>query len=123
MENNRLWEKGKHPDQEKYDNTPRHYEKWAGTSPDPDEYMEKPFKNPIAFQMYETVSEGTPVSPVFKTKEELKEYLIKNGDFWDQTRGTGGWTEKQATRFVEAEWQPTGMLIIPANEGLNNVRR
>jgi hypothetical protein len=56
------------------------------------------------FQMYETVSEGTPVSPVFATKEELVQYLIKNGDYWDQKRGHGGWNEENARSFVEREF-------------------
>lgn len=62
-------------------------------------------------QVYETVSEGTPVSPPFETPEELIDYLVKNGDFWDQKRRAdpnrmGGmncdpWPREQAERFVK----------------------
>ncbi len=31
------------------------------------------------FQIYETVSEGTPVSPVFASRDELAQWLIDNG--------------------------------------------
>lgn len=40
-----------------------------------------------AYCLYETVSEGTPVSPVFATVEELIDYLVTQGDFWGQKRG------------------------------------
>jgi hypothetical protein len=36
------------------------------------------------YQLYETVSEGTPLSPPFETREELINYLTENGDFWHQ---------------------------------------
>ena len=70
--------------------------------------------------MYETVSEGTPVTPPFATKEELVEYLIEHGDFWDQKRRKEGntimpcdpWTREQAETFVnDTEWAPSGMII------------
>lgn len=58
-------------------------------------------------QVWETVSEGTPVSPPFATKEELVDYLIANGDFWDQRRGNSGYTREQAESFVSAGWAPS----------------
>jgi hypothetical protein len=59
-------------------------------------------KMPTWFQVYETVSEGTPVTPPFATKEELVDYLVANGDFWDQHRGDGGWSRENAEAFVGA---------------------
>lgn len=60
------------------------------------------------WQVYETVSEGTPVSPAFATPEELIEHLVANGDDWDQQRGNGGWSRKAAEAFVnEAGWAPS----------------
>lgn len=53
------------------------------------------------FQVYETVSEGTPVSPPFESKEELIDYLVNHGDFWDQKRGDGGWGREHAEQFVQ----------------------
>lgn len=40
-----------------------------------DYLAEKP-KNPIGFQMYEEVSEGTPISPVFDNIESLVDWLV-----------------------------------------------
>ena len=73
------------------------------------------------WQVYETVSEGTPVTPPFETQEELVEYLVANGDFWDQSRRAKGgssmpcgpWPREQAKKFVLGRgWAPS--LIVDA---------
>jgi hypothetical protein len=82
---------------------------WLGQSPDPKFYRPKWDESAATwFQVYETVSEGTPVTPPFATKGELVEYLCTHGDFWDQRRrrdgvsgDNGPWTREQAERFVE----------------------
>lgn len=69
------------------------------------------------WQAYETVSEGTPVSPAFATAEELIKYLVKNGDFWDQQRSDRGmstkcgYSQKAAEEFVRGGWAPSAMMI------------
>ena len=53
--------------------------------PDPDCYM--PVWAPAeatGWVLYETVSEGTPVTPVFATPDELVEHLSTVGQDWDQ---------------------------------------
>ena len=55
--------------------------------------------------MYETVSEGTPVTPKFATKEELVEYLVTRGTFYD-----GPWKRKVAEAFVKEEWAPSMVI-------------
>ena len=62
------------------------------------------------FQLWETVSEGTPVSPPFATKEELAEHLAKHGDDWDKSRGHGGWGIERARAFVDSGWAPSLMV-------------
>ena len=61
------------------------------------------------FQIYQTVSEGTPVSPVFASKEEMIEWMIapidrsseyNRGQDW---RCMQGMTRKQAEAFCEDE--------------------
>jgi hypothetical protein len=70
------------------------------------------------FQAWETVTEGTPVTPPFATTDELVDYLATRGDFWDQERGDGPWDRKSAEEFVKAGWAPTlivtGKRIITA---------
>lgn len=63
------------------------------------------------WQVYETVSEGTPVSPPFANPEELIEYLVKHGDFWDQQRGESGWSRPSAEAFVKSGWAPSAVMV------------
>ena len=107
-DNHELWEKGKHPDQDK---KYKYYAQYGGDPPSIEYYRPnwKP-KQMTWYQMYETVSEGTPVTPAFKTKKELVEYLVENGDFWDQKRGHGGWKRESAEKFVNIGWSPSGMI-------------
>ena len=97
-----------------------------GNPPDPAYY--RPWSDDEAtwYQVWETVSEGTPVSPAFETKDELINYLAKNGDEWDQRRchepnweqlwggtpGVSGWGRKQAEAFVMGPgWAPSFVMI------------
>lgn len=63
------------------------------------------------WQVWETVSEGSPVTPAFATRDELIDYLVINGDHWDQKRGDGGWSRKNAESFVAAEWAPSLIAV------------
>lgn len=89
-----------------------------GRPPDPSYY--RPWRDEEAtwVQVWETVSEGTPVSPPFATKEELINYLVAYGDFWDQKRGNGGWDRKAAEEFVGAGWAPS-LVVISSSKGAN----
>lgn len=62
----------------KYAGTP--YEEWDGKRPDAKDYM--PYFTPeeaTHFQMYEECTEGTPISPIFASPEELARWLADNG--------------------------------------------
>jgi hypothetical protein len=74
-----------HVNGNKDSNLSENYWEYAGNPPSEDFYV--PYKKEDAtwYQLYETVSEGTPVSPPFATKEGLIEYLCTKGDFWQQT--------------------------------------
>jgi len=92
---------------------PRGLSDWLkdeGMPPDPDYY--RPWSDDEAtwFQVWETVSEGTPVSPPFATADELIDYLATHGDFWDQKRGDAPWGREAAARFVNAGWAPSMIL-------------
>lgn len=62
------------------------------------------------FQVWETVSEGTPVSPPFATRDELIDYLTVHGDFWDQKRGTKPAPRAAYENFVNAGWAPSFVM-------------
>ena len=56
-----------------------------------------------AYQLWETVSEGSPVTPIFATPEELAEWLIEN----DNT-ATEGTTFEQWVKFIRGPgWAPS----------------
>lgn len=82
-----------------------------GNPPDPTYY--RPWANEEAtwWQVWETVSEGTPVSPPFATPSELVDYLATSGDFWDQKRGDGPWPREAAEKFVSRGWSPSIVVI------------
>ena len=84
---------------------------WFGQAPDKNDYVpDWPEGTATWFQVYETVSEGTPVTPPFATKEELVEYLVAHGDAWSQKRGEGGFSRKAAESFVEDGWAPSFVI-------------
>lgn len=70
------------------------YENWEPTEP-----PEGP-----GYQMWETVSEGSPISPVFKTPEELASYLVKY-------RPHDGTYSSWMTMICGDGWAPSGMII------------
>lgn len=59
------------------------------------------------YQLFEDVTEGTPLSPPFKTKRELVEWLSNNKDFWGYTR-----TYEEAEATVKRGWSPSGVIIF-----------
>ncbi len=98
------WEKGTHPDREGRDYP---YWEWAGGPPRP-EYCRPVFEEePTHYQIYETVSEGIPVSPVFADKEDMYDWLLAEG-----------YSETASRRFIEAGWAPS-MAMWPGGTGLN----
>lgn len=64
------------------------FEKWDGARPNPADYMpDWPTEQRTHFQMYETCTEGTPISPVMASEEELADWLFNN-----QASAFGGMT-------------------------------
>jgi len=76
------------------------------------------------WQVWETVSEGSPVTPVLPTREALIDYLVEYGDLWDQ-KCDGGWKRENAERFVSSGFAPslvvnvsvTGAEILSPRDG------
>jgi hypothetical protein len=56
------------------------FEKWHGDKPNPD-YCRPDWSDEerTHYQMYEDTSEGTPISPVFATPEEVARWCADNG--------------------------------------------
>lgn len=58
------------------------------------------------YQLFEGVSEGTPLSPPFEKPEELVDWLSKNKDYWGEV-----WTKEQAQKMVECKYSPSGVMV------------
>jgi len=88
------------------------YEDWAHEPPSP--------PNPYDFipegkwfQLFENVSEGTPLSPPFATKKELVEWLTNNNDYWGNS-----WTKEEAEAMVKQEYAPS--MIVKGGKVYNS---
>lgn len=115
IQNHNLWLEGKHPDQLKPDSSGRkykYYAQWNGNAPDVEYYRPKWAEGEATwYQLYETVSEGSPVSPPFEKPEELIDYLATHGDFWDQQRGDGPYSREAAESIVRGGWAPSFVAV------------
>lgn len=79
MKNCLLWAEGKHPDQAENKDRPKYFWQWSGDPPDEKYYRPKwTDEERTHLQMYEDCSEGTPISPVMETPEELARWLADN---------------------------------------------
>lgn len=98
------WQAGERPSyySEEEGEPTREFWEWHGMPPEREYYRSWKDEEATWFQVWETVSEGTPVTPPFATKEELIDYLVANGDFWDQQRRE----EKKQGRQVSMDCEP-----------------
>ena len=98
-----MWKAGTHPNQlnPRFAKWARdEFTEWIGGPPNPLYHRPAFTEEATWFQVYQTVSEGTPVSPPFATKVELVDYLTEMGDFWTQANGDRPPTREQAEAFV-----------------------
>jgi len=103
------WAKGEFPAYADDESKAGTYESWDGSRPDPAEYMpDWPESERTHFMMYETTSEGTPVSPAFATQEELAQWMTDNGS----TFGGSNASYDQWLRVCKGSSTPT-MVIGP----------
>lgn len=84
------------------------YTEWAGSRPDAADYMpDFPPGTATHLMMFETTSEGTPISPDFATPEELAHWLADNGasSFGDSTA-----TYEQWLAVCRGGWAPSAVM-------------
>ena len=125
------WEAGERPDYCDEEGKKLPFWEWDGAPPRPEYYRpDWPEGTATWYQVYETVSEGTPVTPPFETQQELVDYLVANGDFWDQKRREDPrsvfsmpcdpWPRKAAERFVFGTgWAPS--LVVDNGKVMSGV--
>lgn len=110
------WQAGERPEWFTDESKDLEFWEYEGDPPDRDYYRSWNDSEATWFQVWETVSEGTPVTPPFETEAELIDYLVENGDFWDQERRRKGntymnckpWSRESAENFVLGSgWAPS----------------
>ena len=82
---------------------------YFGGGPDQDDYMpDWPESERTHYQIYETISKGTPLSPPCATEEALARWLADNGTFapWSERA-----TYEQWLAVVKAGWAPSMVSI------------
>ena len=109
------WERGKRPsyyDDADYPDGIEYWD-WSGNPPSQDVYRPE-FTEPATWwQVYETVSEGTPTTPPFPTREDLIDHLCEYGQSWmGEKYRDAPWSRDAAEAFVDAGWIPSGLMSI-----------
>jgi len=102
------WEQGTHEDLTSGRTTKEEYPfywEWSDSPPDDATYRPSFTSEPTHFQIYETVSEGTPVSPVFASRDDLADWLVSQGTSRDA-----------ANAFAEGGWAPS--MVFSQGRGL-----
>ena len=88
------WNAGEYPDYVSEDSKKMSYEEWAGGKPEEEDYMPTfPEGTATHCMMYETTTEGTPISPAFESPEQLARWLYENeaSSFGSRTASYESW--------------------------------
>lgn len=84
------------------------FEEWHGARPSPDGYRPEWTEKATYYQIYETVTEGTPVSRVFTSLDEMRTWLV-----------TQGFSVKAAMAFAETGWAPS--MVFDPKRGMSGL--
>jgi len=111
------WEKGHNTyfDRPREEDETEEFWEYAGGPPDRAYYMpDWAEESQTHYQMYEDTSEGTPISPVMATPEELARWLVENGAsaFADETASYEAWL-----RVAKGAWAPSA---VTSNQGITS---
>jgi hypothetical protein len=118
FENHKLWLNKEHPDQLKSEPPDyKYYAEWGGNPPDFEYY--RTYKDEVCthFQMYETVSEGTPCTPVFASLQELEDYLVSTGECAG-TQYERKFSRAAAHGFCQSGYAPS--MVFTSQHGLKD---
>lgn len=94
------------------------YWEWNGNPPDRDTYRPNwPAASRTHYQLYETVTEGTPLSPPMPSLEDLALWLANNGDYWTQWRPDRNRNKSYETwlAFLKQGWAPSMVVEVSSN--------
>lgn len=89
---------------------------WHGDQPKSDDYMpDWPAAERTHLMMYESTSEGTPISPAFATPEELARWLADNGA---SAFGHDTATYEQWLSMCRRGWAPS--MVVESGHGIES---
>ena len=95
------WERGERPEYCTDESRGLQYWEWDVGPPQPEDYRPAwPESEHTHYQVYENVTEGTPISPVFATTTEVVDWLVKQGH-----------SRTAAEAFVEDGWAPSIVIV------------
>ena len=109
IEEHRQWERGEHRYQlEGYGKDSQFWADWNGDPPSVESYRRERWTDEEAthWVMYENVTEGTPLTPAFATREELVDFLSTQKDFW----GKGPISRDAAEAFTQSGYAPSFVM-------------
>lgn len=124
INNHNKWLAGMHPSLINGDTTREetpYFADWDGNPPDVADYVKYKPEDCTHYQMYETVTEGTPVTPVFATLQELEDWLVEKGEMHG-TRYEHRFSRQAAKGFCKDEWAPS-MIYTPDTTDLRQLTR
>lgn len=97
------WERGERPAYCTGESRDLEFWEWSSGPPeDRDVYLPYDPATATWFQMYETVSEGTPCTPPFATEAEIVDHLVAHGESLTGRWNEGPWRRDVAEKFVAA---------------------
>jgi len=109
VEEKAKWERGEFPSYATEESRKLSFDEWDGSAPRKEDYMpEWSPKEATHLMMYETCSEGTPISPAFSTPEELAHWLARTGasSFGSDTASYESWL-----RVCRGGFAPSAVFI------------
>ena len=113
IKNHRLWQTGQHPNQLEHPEATKEckfFAQWSDNPPNIEFYNPNKWtaKEATCYQMYETATEGTPLSPVFSTLRALENWLVQ----------IYGYDRERARKFCEKGRDIPFGDYMPANSPL-----
>lgn len=102
------WEMGERLKHPRKDGSTYEWWEWNGDPPAREYYRPQwTDAERTHYQLYETVTEGTPLSPPCESPEALARWLSEHGTYWDANdkRTYDSWL-----RFVKVGWAPSFVL-------------
>lgn len=103
------WDAGTHRNAAEYKTEYPYFWQWEGMPPNEEDYMPSwPDAERTHYMMYETTSEGTPISPALESPELLARWLADHGA---NSFGSSTATYEQWLGVCRGGWAPSAVIV------------